>query len=950
MAANEPVTDQDSPEPLTTEEVLRAEFQEIWGEPVGNTAQYRKRAFEAEQAALCLSGGGIRSAAFALGVLQALAKKGLLTRFHYLSTVSGGGYVGGWLQRWIHEKSDDAAAVEKELAAAGGGSPEVQRLRENSNFLTPSVGIASADTWTAIALSVRNILINWLIFGPALLLAVLLPNLYRQLIELPQSEASPYLLVAGALLLAYAVYFGARSLPSHAKTHPPGPVLFRHVAVPALVWALLATAALAPVAVGEGSSRAVFFGEAFLVPLLAMFGGYVVATLIVPPEDKPSFRRNFLTWMAAAFVSALALCLVFLLMRRLPWFDNSWRLDILACLGPLLVIIAHLLLSVVFAAFRRTKAGPKEKRLSTDLDREWLGRLSAIKLRPALAWALLALCALVLPRLILDHGGATLKWITGVAGTVSGILTVFGGKSSAAGLGPASAKKRIAALSMDAVVGLATLVFAAVLFMLLSRLEVQVATALVVETGAKSTPLSLAIAHFALLVILALLLWRASSRINVNRFSLNGLYRNRIARAFFGAARASRIPDPFTGFAPSDNVRMEKLRPRAGDRRVLMPVVNVALNVVSSDRLAWQERKAEPFVITPIASGSALLDLKPPGASDLFDPTGAYVPTARYGGNEPDLGLDGEGISLATAVTISGAAASPAMGYHSSPATAFLMTLFNVRLGAWLPNPARARELKGAISESGPTNSLRPLMAEIAGLTNDKGFNVYLSDGGHFENLGLYEMVRRRCAFIVVSDAGCDPECGFADLGNAVRKIMIDQDGIEISFEELHVRSRKDRGTEPQLAYALGRIRYSNGSVGRLLYIKPSYFGTKMPLDVRAYAKASENFPHEPTSDQWFSESQFESYRHLGEWLTQQLGRGSYGAGGLREFFDDVKQQQREYLDKYREREAKADATPGSAARSGPGRQAPPEQQASRCPGPRAETNSTEPVKRTPQT
>ena len=90
----------------TTEDVLRAEYEAIWGDtlrPNGFRETYRTDVQKKEQAALCLSGGGIRSAAFSLGVIQVLAYRGLLTQFQYLSTVSGGGYIGGWLSRWIAE-------------------------------------------------------------------------------------------------------------------------------------------------------------------------------------------------------------------------------------------------------------------------------------------------------------------------------------------------------------------------------------------------------------------------------------------------------------------------------------------------------------------------------------------------------------------------------------------------------------------------------------------------------------------------------------------------------------------------------------------------------------------------------------------------------------------------------------------------------------------------------
>jgi len=120
-------------------------------------------------AALCLSGGGIRSATFALGVMQGLARYGLLSQFHYLSTVSGGGYIGSWLSAWRRHASD--AEVFKTLNISqltGKEAPQVRGLRADSNYLTPSLGLLSADTWTLIALSIRNLVLNWLLFVPFL--------------------------------------------------------------------------------------------------------------------------------------------------------------------------------------------------------------------------------------------------------------------------------------------------------------------------------------------------------------------------------------------------------------------------------------------------------------------------------------------------------------------------------------------------------------------------------------------------------------------------------------------------------------------------------------------------------------------------------------------------------------------------------------------------------------
>jgi hypothetical protein len=207
------------------------------------------------------------------------------------------------------------------------------------------------------------------------------------------------------------------------------------------------------------------------------------------------------------------------------------------------------------------------------------------------------------------------------------------------------------------------------------------------------------------------------------------------------------------------------------------------------------------------------------------------------------------------------------MGYHSSPLVGLIMTLFNVRLGWWLGNPSRPT----TAPQESPPFSMVQFIQELFGLTSDTSPFVYLSDGGHFENLGLYEMVRRRSHFIVVSDAGCDPDCAYEDLGNAVRKIRIDL-GVEIEFKKLIIEKRGQPGDNSKAVYcAIGRIKYPESNVeGHLLYLKPTFYGIE-PADVRAYAAASKNFPHETTGDQFFSESQMESYRTLGAYVTETV-------------------------------------------------------------------------------
>jgi hypothetical protein len=214
------------------------------------------------------------------------------------------------------------------------------------------------------------------------------------------------------------------------------------------------------------------------------------------------------------------------------------------------------------------------------------------------------------------------------------------------------------------------------------------------------------------------------------------------------------------------------------------------------------------------------------------------------------------------------------MGYHSLPVLGLLMTLFNVRLGWWLgnPGPPGAKTWR----RPGPGYSVGLLFSEAIGNTTDLYKYVNLSDGGHFENLGLYEMVLRRCHFIVVSDGGEDPECAFADLGEAVRKIHIDF-GIPIEFGTMTIYPRNaiDTLKGPGHNSAVGRIRYSvvdgdDAPDGIIVYIKPACYGDE-PRDIYEYFKTNPTFPHESTSDQFFSESQFESYRMLGAYTMEKF-------------------------------------------------------------------------------
>jgi hypothetical protein len=357
---------------------------------------------------------------------------------------------------------------------------------------------------------------------------------------------------------------------------------------------------------------------------------------------------------------------------------------------------------------------------------------------------------------------------------------------------------------------------------------------------------------FSLAIVVAAL---ANACINANVFSLHGMYRMRLVRAFLGASNFSRDADRFTNFDNTDNFPQADLQSIPNSP---IHVVNTALNLVDCRKQAWQQRKAESFTFSPFQCGSWRL---------------GYAPTSIYGGLH--------GVSLGTAMAISGAAFNPNMGYNSSPLVTLLMTLFNARLGWWLPNPGwpLSQHLSGPrtqlyLSKNGPTFALASVVAEALGQTDDNRKWIQLSDGGHFENLGLYEMILRRCHCIVLVDAGADRQFQFEDLGNAIRKINIDL-GIPVIFSNLGPESVSERIASTDRYCAIGRIEYccvdgADAPPGYLIYVKPRLLGDE-PRDISAYAAAHDAFPHESTANQFFNEAQFESYRHFGSYVMSEI-------------------------------------------------------------------------------
>lgn len=331
-----------------------------------------------------------------------------------------------------------------------------------------------------------------------------------------------------------------------------------------------------------------------------------------------------------------------------------------------------------------------------------------------------------------------------------------------------------------------------------------------------------------------------------NMLSLHNFYKARLVRAYLGASNPDRRAEQITESAMGDDIRMQALR----NCEVGAPyhLVNTTLNLVGGRDLTTAQRSADSFVIGKRFCGSSR--------------TG-YRPTADY--------MDGK-LSVGTAVAVSGAAASPNMGSKTpSAALAMLMAFLNVRLAFWAPTPNRAR-WRDAQPRLWPFYLLRECLSQ----TNDLSAYCCLSDGGHFDNTGLYPLVARGCRYIVLSDCGADPTPCFEDMGNAIRRCRIDF-GVEIDLNiEKFLRAE---GKPAAAHFVVGSITYKKEHAthlgwtdtkdeslrGVIVWIKPALTAKDESVDVRQYALENTVFPQQTTADQWFDEAQFESYRRLGE-------------------------------------------------------------------------------------
>jgi len=531
---------------------------------------------------------------------------------------------------------------------------------------------------------------------------------------------------------------------------------------------------------------------------------------------------------------------------------------LLAFFGLLIFVVAAPIYS--YAAYRQSrrqniKKYSKEKQ--ENLDRKSYLRRRACEiiynylLVSVAALAVIGVMPIIYERLSED-GSGFMAGLTGAVSTAIGFIS-----SISAYIKTSANKKGMIPISLLVLVGTIALWFGLLL------LAYHCSTIII------DIPAGIAV----LAVLFVFVGWKA----NLNYISVHRYYRDRLMETFMPNVPEVLNPEktPLHATAEADKARLNQMCGyNGGESLIDMPyhIINTNLVLVSSKIAKFKGRGGDNFILTP-----------------------AYCGSNATGWQETDKFMDNR-MTLPTAMAISGAAVNPSTGVGGDgitrqPFLSMLMGFLNIRLGYWATNP----NPKYRTSRKAVPNFFKPGFYELfmrSCLREDKQF-LQLSDGGHFENLGIYELVRRKANVIISCDGAADPNYEFTDLSNALEKIRADF-GVLIDIPtnqlEAMVPSKNralDKTEFAKRGFIVANILYPDRKPGVLVYIKSTYFAA-LSADLYGYKQSHREFPDEPTSDQFFDEKQFEAYRELGyQTAWQMMNHGRIRSNStLREFFN----------------------------------------------------------------
>jgi len=914
---------------------------------------------------LALSGGGIRSATFCLGVCQHLARSGRLRFVDFLSTVSGGGFLGGFLGAWIHRT--DFPTVEAGLPQ--NEDRAVRFLRENGRYIAPNgsgdIGVAVASYlrgWLAVLGTLGLFVFAFLVVGAAAQewLLTRLPETWRPPALFWDAHTggiwlSPWWVAPYVVLILWVLPLGAAFWLLGEKPLRLTPLIwaFMWVTASVLVYCLVRQPAHFPRMLWQDARGLIGILALMLAALLwtrsreagrPRAWAPTLGALVCAGGSYLAFNGPHLAlpWSRTMFSPAIILHQVLALSESqvpLDPFDAD------------LLWIATIMLGYAWVVAFAGAA------LSNNVDfvRRKLTELTTLGL-----WAILGLAAFAAVDTL---GGTCFSLLEGPRGANNVDLFRRLLQLSPVATVASAALQKILRVCSDATskrpsfaVPTALLVTTAALVIAVGCLTFLSLCAHVIAARADAIMVRefvsglLAPSHAGkalwglagLLLLLSCCVGHTKTLLNLS--SDLQLYNARLTRAYLGATNPKRQNDParanVTQPEVDDDVPFVEYHPEA--KGGPLHLINVTVNETISGRSNLEQKDRHGFSMTAGPVGltigrfaHALVESGEPGRSERLATmlesskgnfqklagavrrAGEFVASRweRYrlvrplaGPDFHPLALDAqhpeprkiEMPTLGSWIAISGAAFSTGLGQRTGSGYSFLTGFFNVRLGYWWdstispfsrkgPQALGFREWLGyAAAAVFPAQGylLDEFLARFHGPSARQLWN--LTDGGHFENTGVYELIRRRVRFIVLCDCGEDHTYLFEDVANLVRKARIDFNA-EITFLQ---RTELDQLMEKETAKlfgdladfrsrpndrcphqaALARIVYLDGSAppSHLLLLKPSLRGDE-PADLLDYQAKQPQFPQQSTMDQFFDEAQWESYRRLGELIAERV-------------------------------------------------------------------------------
>jgi hypothetical protein len=916
-----------------------------------------------------LSGGGIRSAIFSLGVFQALSRTyagtvgletkpppaaqqpdekptqpaKLLERIDFLSTVSGGGYFGSFLGRlysrnWI-KTPEDVARVLTGISPPPEGERSFRFLRDNGRYLAPR---GSGDVLTVLAITLRNWLAVQMTFIIAALAAFVLIRLIDIIVpELPFARVGlpiwwsrwflliPPITVLWTLPACWAFWVIGQPLSQRALLRRSDVIVlavlvgvwFLH-GIPPTVSVFAALVAISAIATFGFSLASNFSGVLDWLGLLAGIIDRGVAA-----KDVVLARSRLTRWLKRSLVATAIVAVI-------AFVDSvgATAYAVIKTTGGLTTATSSVV--ALLTGFAGIAAYGRQLLVL-------LGASGSRGKHPPISLSVITWVAAVVVI------GA---WLIAVSTAAHAIGWEFARPPYAAQVLPppklvASEDVRISdarAIGIERGVG--------------ADIVRPLVPAAPTASEAKRADWQFPLEIFLFLAGLTMVV--GSNRTFLNLSTLQSFYSQQLTRAYLGASNAKRLaarayvtavmedddlesdrywkwpqplqppPGKITAFFQSllrkrisAEKQLQAAPPAISSKGGPLHLVNVTVNETYDNRtgMQHQDRKGVPLAVGPAGLSVAARHHLVADAQKGFIALPATSPGSYSVFAHDDLTAAPEVLSLGRWAGISGAAFSSAMGAGTTVPIALLATFANVRLGYWWNSGLDRR----------PWRFLpvyRGLLAESTARLEGTATQLWnLSDGGHFENLAGYELIRRRLPLIILIDAEADPDFEFPSLAGLVRKARLDF-SAEITFlderpehgigktwlngdgsikepryiqdlpKELRgiftslARIRRGSwnndaaggkgasisadGNRQQYSHAhaaIAKVTYADDSrYSWLVYVKASVTGTE-PVDVLEYHARHNDFPHETTTDQFFDEAQWESYRRLGEHVGAQV-------------------------------------------------------------------------------